>query len=123
MRTNEQIFSDIRETGFITESDMQLLRNRSNMFGKDLFDYDIIGSIEVRITKDQCEKRLEWLKRFIIKGVYGNRELDILGRATSEDFRFKGFYNAGTFQVPYFLPIFDIFGMEYVPLWKPYIIG
>jgi hypothetical protein len=123
MRTNEQIFSDIRETGFIIESDMQLLKNRSNKAGKDLFDYSIIDSIEVRITEEQGAKGLQWLKKFTKKGLYGYRELDILGRATSEDFMFKGFYNVGTFQVPYFLPIYDLCGMEYVPKNEPYIIG
>lgn len=121
MKTNEQIFSEIRETGFITEKDLQLLRNRSNKVGKDQFDYNI--DIDIHITKEQGAKGLQWLKKFIKKGLYGYRELDIIETSTNEDFRFKGFYNVGTFGFPYYLPTYDLCGMEYVPKNKPYIIG
>ncbi len=121
MKTNKQIFSEIRETGFITEKNLQLLKNRSNKVGKDQFDYDI--DIDINITKEQGAKGLQWLKKFVKKGIYGYRELDILERATDEDFIFKGFYNVGTFQYPNFLPIYDLCGMEYVPKSEPYIIG
>lgn len=123
MRTNEQIFSDIRETGLITVKDLQLLKNRSNRAGKDQFDYSIINSIEVYITEEQGEKGLKWLKKFIKKDVYGYREIYILKRAKSGDFRFKGFYNEGTFNSPKFLPIYYLCGMEYVPKNEPYILA
>ena len=121
MKTTEQIFSEIRETGFITEKDLQLLKNRSNKLGKDQFDYKI--DIDIHLTKEQGAKGLQWLKKFIKKGVYGYREIAILETATAKDFIFDGFYNAGTFQNPFFLPIYSLRAMQYVPNNKPYIIG
>lgn len=53
MKTNEQIFDEIKATGFISESDLKLLKNRSNKNGIDLFDYSIE---EIYITKEQGEK-------------------------------------------------------------------
>ena len=41
-RTNEMIFKEVRESGFMTERDMKLLKNRSNKEGKDFFDYDLM---------------------------------------------------------------------------------
>lgn len=38
------IFADIRAKGFMTVSDMKLLKNRSNKEQKDCFDYDLLNS-------------------------------------------------------------------------------
>lgn len=123
MTTNEQIFSEIRETGVVTEKQISLLKRRSNQNQKDIFDYDLLDSMPVRITPEQGEKGLAWLKRFIKKGVYGYKEMEILKTSKPEDFEFRGFYDAGNARHHYYVPIYELGGMEYIPLAEPYIIG
>lgn len=123
MTTNEQIFNEIKTTGIITEKQISLLKRRSNAGKKDVFNYDLLDSIPVRLTPEQGEKGLAWLKRFIKKGVYGYRELEILKNAKPEDFEFCGFYDAGNAYVHHYVPCYCLNGMEYIPLAEPYIIG
>lgn len=123
MTTNEQIFSEIKATGIITEKQISLLKRRSNAGQKDVFDYDLLDSMPVRMTPEQGENGLAWLKRFIKKGVYGYRELEILKTAKPEDFEFNGFYDAGNGFHRYYVPIYCLNGMEYIPLAEPYIVG
>lgn len=123
MATNESIFAEIKETGIITEKQISLLKRRSNAAQKDVLDYDLLDSMPVRMTPEQGEKGLAWLKRFIKKGVYGYRELEILKTSKPEDFEFCGFYDAGNAYVHHYVPIYNLAGMEYVPLAEPYIIG
>ena len=125
--SNEQIFTEILETGFITKSQIQLLKNRSNKEGYDLFDYSIFDKLdEIKITPEQGEQGLTWLKRFLKcrkNVVYGYREIEIIKNATPSDFTFKGFYNAGRYGFVNYVPYYEVGGMEYVPLAEPYIIG
>lgn len=123
MTTNESIFAEIKETGIITEKQISLLKRRSNASQKDVFDYDLLDSMPICMTPEQGEKNLAWLKRFIKKGVYGYRELEVLKTSKPEDFEFKGFYDAGNRFCSIYVPIYDLNGMEYVPLAEPYIIG
>ena len=82
------------------------------------------GGYGIPLTLDQGCKGLLWLKRFIRKGgsstVYGYRELDIVQNADPRDFLFQGFYDAGNH---YYLPIYSLDGMQYIPMREPYIIG
>ena len=128
MKTNELIYKEITENGYITEANMKLLKNRSNKAGSDLFDYDFLESFSdgcgIPLPVDQGEKGLLWLKKFINKGnVYGYRELEIVQNATPSDFLFQGFYDAGNYLSHYYLPIYSLNGMQYIPKKEPYIIG
>lgn len=127
MTTNEQIFNEIKATGIITEKQISLLKRRSNQNQKDIFDYDLLDSMPVRMTPEQGEKGLAWLKRFAKKGVYGYRELEIINSAKPEDFEFTGFYDAGNAWHHNFVPTYGLgngeYYMQYVPLAEPYIIG
>ena len=128
MKTNELIYKEISESGYITEANMKLLKNRSNKACKDLFDYDFLERFSdgcgIPLTADQSKKGLLWLKKFINKeNVYGYRELEIVQNATPSDFLFHGFYDAGNYLVHYYLPIYSINGMQYVAKKEPYIIG
>ena len=71
MKTNELIYKEILESGVVTESNMKLLKNRSNKSGRDLFDYDFLENFNdgcgIPLTHDQGEKGLIWLKSFIRK--------------------------------------------------------
>jgi hypothetical protein len=130
MKTNEQIFAEIKKQGFITKQQMQLLKNRSNREGKDLFDYSLIESINdgygIPITREQGEIGLTWLKRFAKKRdtPFGWRELNIIDKASANGFTFRGFYDAAKYRGHVNLqPIYELNGMEYVPLTEPYVIG
>ena len=131
MKTNELIYKEISDSGYIIESNMKLLKNRSNKSGCDLFDYDFLEDFNdgfgIPLTHDQGEKGLLWLKRFIRKdgssNVYGYRELEIIQNAKPSDFLFQGFYDAGNYLIHYYLPIYSLNGMQYVAKKEPYIIG
>lgn len=127
-RTNEQIFESVKLNGFISENDIKLIKNRSNKEGRDLFNYEILESVNngygVPLTEEQGAKGLACLKKFINKKgeskVYGTREINIIQNARPCDFTFLGFYDAGRF-FRYYLPTYELNGMEYVPMSVPYI--
>lgn len=131
MKTLESIFSEIKENGFISKSQLQTLKNRSNREQKDVINYDWLESVGegfgIPLTEEQGVQGLIWLKKFIKNNgesnVYGYRELEIIGNASPSDFVFKGFYDAGNGWFKNFLPIYQVNGMEYIPMKEPYIIG
>lgn len=131
MKTLGKIMSEIKKDGVITKQQLQLLKDRSNKQQEDLIDYDWLESVGdgygIPLTEEQGIQGLNWLKKFIKKNgesnVYGHREIEIINNASSSDFLFKGFYDAGNGWFRYFLPIYCLNGMEYIPMKKPYIIG
>ena len=131
MKANDLIYKEILENGYITEANMKLLKNRSNKSGCDLFDYDFLDNFNdgygIPLTVEQGCKGIIWLKRFIRKDgsstVYGYRELDIVQNADTGDLLFQGFYDAGNYSHHYYLPIYSLNGMQYIPMREPYIIG
>lgn len=131
MKTLESIFSEIKENGFISKSQLQTLKNRSNREQKDVINYDWLESVGggygIPLTEEQGVQGLNWLKKFIKKNgesnVYGYRELEIIENASASDFVFKGFYDAGNGWFKNYLPIYQVNGMEYIPMKEPYIIG
>lgn len=131
MKTLGKIMSEIKKDGVITKQQLQLLKNRSNKQQEDLIDYDWLESVGdgygIPLTEEQGIQGLNWLKKFIKKNgesnVYGHRDIEIINNASSSDFLFKGFYDAGNGWFRYFLPIYCLNGMEYIPMKKPYIIG
>lgn len=130
--TTEQILRDIAATGTITKKQMQLLKNRSNAQGKDVFNYAIIDRMDVHCSEDFARQGLKWLRALLKQdgspraGVtLGPREIDIIHAATEEDFNFRGFYAAGR-NGRIFLPIYEVLGMEYISYCEGeiiYIIG
>nr|DAY59031.1 MAG TPA: hypothetical protein [Caudoviricetes sp.] len=131
MKTLESIFSEIKENGVITKQQLQLLKNRSNREQKDVINYDWLESVGngygIPLTEEQGLQGLNWLKKFIKKNgesnVYGYREIKIIKGASPSDFVFKGFYDAGNGWFRNFLPIYQLNGMEYIPMAEPYIVG
>lgn len=107
------------------------MKNRSNKQQKDVINYDWLEGIGdgygIPLTEEQGVQGLNWLKKFIRKNgesnVYGYRELEIINSASPCDFVFKGFYDAGNGWFRNFLPIYQLNGMEYIPMKEPYIIG
>lgn len=131
MKTLESIFSEIKGNGVITKQQLQLLKNRSNKQQKDVINYNRLEGIGdgygIPLAEEQGVQGLNWLKKFIKKNgesdVYGYRELEIIGNASPRDFVFKGFYDAGNGWFKNYLPIYQVNGMEYIPMKEPYIIG
>jgi hypothetical protein len=131
MKTNEQILSEVKENGYITYSQISLLKNRSNKASQDILDYN--DNFEFfNVDKASGAKGLQWLKSLLNskgdprKGAcLGYREIDIIQHATNEDFEFVGFYDDGH-GYHNFKPIYRVGGMEYVPFancQKMYVIG
>lgn len=123
MKTNEQIFEEIKTQGYITEQQISLLKRRGNHQNEDIFDYSLLdaGQFEygVPITPEQNEKGLTFLrdKAYTPKGnirkncPFGYRELNIID--TETEFTFHGFYDAGRRNHVNLLPLYGIGGMKY----------
>lgn len=115
------IFAEISERGFMTENDMQLLKNRSNREQKDLYNYDLDrDGYGIEIDAEWALKGLNWLRSLLKKNgepkagqSLGYREIKIIRNLKPEDFSFKGFYDAGNRQYHCFVPLYDAGGMEY----------
>ena len=134
-RTNEMIFKEVRTSGFMTEKDMELLKNRSNKEGKDFFDYDLMESLSsgygIPIDEEWANKGIKWLKSLLKKNgepksgqSLGYREIRIIQNAEPSDFTFRGFYDAGRYGFRNFLPLYGVAGMEYyVSCGKIQVIG
>ena len=121
MKTNEQILSEVKSNGFITYSQISLLKNRSNKANKDIIDYD--DNFEgFNVDKVSGAKGLAWLKSLLnSKGeprkdaCLGYREIDIIQHATNEDFEFVGLYDDICYGHHNFKPIYRVGAMEYIP--------
>lgn len=123
-RTNEMIFAEIRERGFMTEQEMKLIKNRSNKEQKDLFDYNLVEEFDgygVPIDEEWANKAIKWLKSLINangepKKGFENicyREAEIIKSAEPDDFRFVCFYDNGNRYFSNYIPVYNLAGMEY----------
>lgn len=121
MKTNETIFAEIKEAGYMTEAQMQLLKNRSNKAQKDLFNYDLdADGYGIPIDEEWASKGLNWLKSLIKKNGepkagqnLGYREIEIIKTAEASDFTFVCFYDTGNGWYRYYIPVYNVAGMEY----------
>ena len=117
--TNETIFENIHERGYMTEREMLLLKSRSNKAQKDLFLYDEFSDY-IPMSEEWANKGLKWLKSLLKKNGepkagqnLGYREIEIIKTATASDFTFVCFYDAGNCFYHYYLPVYNVAGMEY----------
>lgn len=76
----------------------------------------------IPLTEEQGAKELDWIKSFVGKNIYRYKDIEIIKNASPSDFVFKGFYNNGIGNWCNYLPIYEINGIEYVPMSQPYII-
>ena len=116
--TNNTIFENIHERGYMTEKEMLLLKSRSNKAQKDLFQYDEFNEY-IPLSEDWANKGIQWLKSLLKKNGepkagqnLGFREIEIIKSATPEDFTFVCFYDAGNWN-RYYIPVYNVAGMEY----------
>lgn len=133
MKTNEQIFEDIKKQGCITEQQIRLLKTRGNQQNKDVFDYSLLDTEQfgygIPLTPDQNEKGLAFLrdKAYTPKGnirkncPFGYRELNIID--TETEFTFHGFYDAGRWGHVSLFPLYKIGDMEYYYDGDIHIVG
>lgn len=122
-KTNEMIFAEIRERGFMTEQEMKLIKNRSNKEQKDLFDYDLVEEFKgygVPIDEEWANRGLKWLKSLLKRNGepksgqnLGYREIEIIKSAEPNDFRFVCFYDNGNKWFKNYIPVYKVGGMEY----------
>ena len=121
MKTNETIFAEIKAAGFMTEKQMQILKNRSNQAQKDLFNYDLDkDGYGIQLDTEWANKGLQWLRSLLKKNGepkagqnLGYREIEIIKTASPEDFSFVGFYDNGRGWCRNYLPVYNCGGMEY----------
>ena len=116
--TNNTIFENIHERGYMTEKEMLLLKSRSNKAQKDLFQYDEFNGY-IPLSEEWSNKGLKWLKSLLKKNgepkagqALGFREIEIIKTAKPEDFSFVCFYDAGNWN-RYYIPVYNVAGMEY----------
>ena len=116
--TNDTIFEQIKERGYMEEREMLLLKSRSNKAQKDLFLYDEFNEY-IPLSEEWSNKGLKWLKSLLKKNGepkagqnLGEREIEIIKSATPEDFTFVCFYDAGNWN-RYYIPVYNVAGMEY----------
>ena len=117
--TNNTIFENIRERGYMEEREMLLLKSRSNKAQKDLFQYDEFNEY-IPLSEEWANKGLQWLKSLLKKNGepkagqnLGEREIEIIKTATASDFTFVCFYDAGNGWFRNYLPVYNVAGMEY----------
>ena len=117
--TNNTIFENIHERGYMTEKEMLLLKKRSNAAQHDLFNYDAFSEY-IPLSEEWANKGIKWLKSLLKKSGepkagqnLGYREIEIIKNATEEDFSFVCFYDAGNGWHRNYLPVYNVAGMEY----------
>ena len=117
--TNNAIFENIHERGYMTEKEMLLLKSRSNKAQKDLFQYDEFSEY-IPLSEEWANKGIKWLKSLLKKNGepkagqnLGYREIEIIKNATAEDFTFVCFYDNGRGWYRNFVPVYNVAGMEY----------
>ena len=122
MKATETIIKEIAERGYITEKEISLLKCRSNREGRDVINYELIGE-DMPLTADQGAKALLWLKKLLKRNGeprdgqnLGWREIEIIKKATENDFSFVCLYDCGNKWHSSFIPVYRCGGMEYYVL-------
>ena len=117
--TNNTIFENIHERGYMTEKEMLLLKSRSNKAQRDLFQYDEFNEY-IPLSEDWANKGLQWLKSLLKKNGepkagqnLRDREVEIIKTAKPSEFSFVCFYDNGNGRHRNYIPVYNVAGMEY----------
>lgn len=123
----DPLFKEIKQSGVITKDQIQTLKKRSNDLRRNVINYNWMDRVRngygIPLTEEQGAKELDWIKSFVGKNIYRAKDIEVIQNASPSDFVFKGFYNNGVGSWCNYLPIYEVNGMEYVPMLQPYIIG
>jgi hypothetical protein len=130
MKTND-LLKKIEQSNSITESEIQLLKNRLNKGEKINLDY--VWNNEISLTPEQNKKGIDFLMNQYLtpsgqerkNNPFGYREQEILKNFTH--FELRGFYDAGNYLHSYYIPLYvccgDNNGFEYYYNGKVNIVG
>lgn len=136
-RQSQTLIKEIKERGFIKESEIKLLRRRLN--DKKIIQEDVELLMDIKITPEQTKKGLDWLmnKWKTPRGVerknnpFGYREQRAL--ETFEEFRLNSFFNnVNVYQaeagINNYIAVWDVIGKDanfqyYMEAGMPKIIG
>jgi hypothetical protein len=125
------LLKQIEQSGVITEQQILLLKNRMNRGEK--MDLDFIWNGEIKLTQDQNNKGINFLRNLYQtpKGIerknspFGFREIATLNNFTH--FELRGFYDAGNAYHSFYLPLYLCCGnndaFEYYYNGKVNIVG
>ena len=123
----DPLLKEIKQSGVITEDQIQTLKKRSNDLQCNIIKYNWIGRVGnvygIPLTEEQGAKELDWIRSFVEKNIYLAKDIEVIQNASPSDFVFKGFYSNGVGIWRNYLPVYEINGIEYVPMSQPYIIG
>ena len=116
---NDNTVEEIKTRGYMEERERLLLKSRSNKAQKDLFNYDEFNDY-IPLSEEWANKGIQWLKSLLKKNGepkagqnLGYREIEIIKTATASDFTFVCFYDAGNSFYHYYIPVYNVAGMEY----------
>lgn len=109
MKTSD-LLTKIEKSNSITESEIQLLKNRLNKGEK--IDMEYIWNNEIKLTPEQNKKGIDFLMNQYItpsgkertNNPFGYQEIEILKNFTY--FELRGFYDAGNYNNSYYLPLY-----------------
>lgn len=122
MKTDEQVFEEIKTLGYITEQQVDLLKTTGNNENRWIF-FDLLDTEQFKegipLTLEHGEKELSFLHdlaytpRGSIKSdcPFGPRELDTINNNTG--FTFQGFINVGNRDSVKLIPVYKTGNMEY----------
>ena len=117
--TNNTIFENIHERGYMTEKEMLLLKKRSNAAQHDLFNYDAFSGY-IPLSEEWSSKGLKWLKSLLKKNGEPKagqnldfRKIEIIKTATASDFSFVCFYDNGNGWHRNYIPVYNVAGIEF----------
>ncbi len=130
MKTTDLIKS-IEEKGIITEREILLLKRRANNGDRDAANFYPGCDRVIEVTDEQSKKGFKWLYNLYKtptgkerkNNPFGYREMDILDNYKGERFTFVGFYDAGNRFYSYYIPIYELNGMEYYYNGEIHIVG
>lgn len=113
VKTTERVIAEVLSACVITESEVLLLKRRSNAQGCSTWDYGYNG---VTVTREQGVKGLEWLRKQARRrkhNPFTPYERELIAESSPTDFQFMGFMNASDYGLPWFEPVYKLNGLEY----------
>lgn len=123
----EEIIKEIYKSGTISEKELNLLKNRANRGENVDLDYSI--EEDVKLTKDQFNKGLKWLKNQMEtptgkerkNNPFRLREMEAIKNC--KEIYFLGFTNAGNFFSNFYVPVYYVQGKEEWANFEYYLAG
>lgn len=125
------LIKNIEEKGIITEREILLLKRRANNGDIEAANFYPGCDRGIEVTDEQSEKGFKSLYNLYKTPMgkerknnpFGYREMDILDNYNGERFTFVGFYDDSNRFRSYYIPIYEIGGMEYYYNGELHIVG